>query len=533
MEVNSLVFYPIIPLPVEVESHPGMFTLAVETVICADDVNRANAEYLHNLMHLPTGLSLPIAPLESMPRNAIHLVSSAKDVQLGREGYQLTITPEAVRIAAPSPVGVFYGIQSLRQLLPASIERGEFIAGMAWRIPCLVIRDWPRFAWRGFMLDEGRHFHGRRTVMNILDWMALHKLNLLHWHLTDDQGWRIEITHYPRLTQVGAWRQGTASGFTGDHDGLPHGGFYTQEEIREVVAYAVARNITIVPEIEMPGHSLAALASYPEYSCTGGPFQVACRFGIHQDIYCAGKDETFIFLQDVLDEVMRLFPSQFIHIGGDEVPKRRWKECPACRRRIQQQGLKDEHALQVYFTNRIAKYLAAHERRLVGWNEILSPGLEPDAVPQYWVRDRKAVVAALHGGRQAVISMYLFAYLDHSYSLTPLSKAYRFEPVFHDLDEEAACNVLGLEGLLWTEFVPNRARLDYQVFPRLTAFAETGWTPKEKKDFLDFKKRLEVFQHRLDELGIRYARGADVEPAWYKKLFGVFTIPQPQTKTTA
>jgi hexosaminidase len=436
-----------------------------------------------------------------------------------------------VHIAAPEASGVFYGIQSLRQLLPVEVERRSPVPNSAWQTPCVTIRDWPRFPWRGYMLDEGRHFHGKQTVLHILDWMALQKLNALHWHLTEDQGWRIEITRYPLLTQVGAWRKGTTRGFTGEHDGIPHGGFYTQAEVREIVAYAAERNITIVPEIEMPGHSLAALASYPELSCTGGPFEVACRFGIHADIYCAGKEAMFAFLRNVLDEVMALFPSPFIHIGGDEAPKKRWKECPACQQRIRQEGLKDEHALQVYFTNRIARYLAAHGRRLVGWNEILAPGLEMGALPQYWIGNRKAMVAAMRGGRKAIISSYLFAYLDHSYSLTPLSKAYRFEPIFRELGEEADRNVLGLEALLWTEFIPNRARLDYQTFPRLTAFAETGWTLKEKKDFGDFQQRLAIFLHRLDELGVRYARDGDIEPAWYKQLFGIFTIPQPQTKT--
>ncbi len=228
---------------------------------------------------------------------------------------------------------------------------------------------------------------------------------------------------------------------------------------------------------------------------------------------------------------MALFPSQFIHIGGDEAPKQRWKACPACQRRIRQVGLKDEHALQMYFTNRIASYLAAHGRRLVGWNEILKQGLEASAVPQYWIRNRRALIEAIRDGRQAIISSYLYAYLDHSYSLTPLSKAYHFEPVFPELDEQASRNILGIEALMWTEFVPNQARLDYQTYPRLTAFAETGWTPKEKKDFRDFQQRLAFFLRRLDEFGVGYARGKDVEPSWLRQMLGIFTIAQPQTKT--
>jgi hexosaminidase len=530
---TSLEPFPIIPRPAEIEPGTGWFVLTPDTVICADESNRWNAAYLQDLLSPPTGFPLPIQPDEPARTNAILLMRGGEGEKVGREGYRLAVSPAAVQIEAPQAAGVFYGIQTLRQLLPVVVERRAIVPSMDWQFPCVTIRDWPRFEWRGYMLDEGRHFHGKQTVLRTLDLMSLQKLNMLHWHLTEDQGWRVEIERYPRLTEVGSQRKGTARGFMGEHDGVPHGGFYSQEEIKEIVAYAAKHHITIVPEIEMPGHSLAALAAYPELSCTGGPFEVACRFGIMEDIYCAGKEETFTFLQNVLDEVMALFPSPFIHIGGDEAPKKRWKECPACQRRIRQGGLKDEHALQVYFTNRIAKYLASHGRRLVGWNEILAQGLDASAVAQYWMRNRKAFIKAIRDGRQAVISSYLYAYLDHSYSLTPLSKAYHFEPIFRELDARAARNVLGLEALMWTEFVSTRARLDYQTYPRLTAFAETGWTPKEKKDFKDFQQRLAVFMRRLNEFGVGYARGREVEPGWLRQLFGIFTIPQPQTRTAA
>jgi hexosaminidase len=443
----------------------------------------------------------------------------------------LTVSPEAVNIEAPQPAGVFYGIQSLRQLLPVEVERRSLVSGVIWQIPCLEVADTPRFPWRGYMLDEGRHFHGKETVQLILELMALQKLNVLHWHLTEDQGWRIEIKRYPKLAKVGAWRKGTTPGWRGAHDGIPHGGFYTQEEIKEIVAYAAERHITIVPEIEMPGHSLAALAAYPKLSCSGGPFEVACRFGIHDDIFCAGKEKVFTFLQTVLDEVLALFPSPFIHVGGDEAPKSRWKACPNCQARIQREGLKDEHALQVYFTNRMAAYLDSRGRRLVGWNEILQPGLAENAVLQYWFGSRKPVAESVRGGRDVVVSPYLNVYLDHTYDLIPLSKAYRFEPVFPRLDARSARRILGLEAPMWTEFVPNRARLDYQTYPRLTAFAETGWTQKEKKNYRDFQRRLVVFLRRLDEFGVRYARGKDFNPSWFRRLFGTFTIAKPKTKT--
>jgi hexosaminidase len=380
--------------------------------------------------------------------------------------------------------------------------------------------------------DVCRHFFDKNQVKRYIDLLALHKLNVLHWHLTEDQGWRIEIKKYPHLTEVGAWRTGTATGFgRKQHNGIPHGGFYTQDDIREIIAFAAARHITIVPEIEIPGHSLAALAAYPELSCTGGPFEVATRFGIFPDIYCAGKEATFQFLQDVLDEVLVLFPSPVIHIGGDEAPKKRWKNCPDCQRRIHDEGLKDEHALQVYVTNRIATYLESKGRRLMGWNQILEPGLAQDAIVHFWLGDRKRLVSAIkESRRQVVMSTYLDTYLDHAYSLMPLSRAYRYDPILPGLNAEEENCILGLEFPLWTEWVPTRARLDYQTYPRLTAMAETAWTPKEQKDITSFNCRLAAFLERLDRIGIRYAPLREVEPSWLSKRLGMFSIAQPQRK---
>jgi hexosaminidase len=382
------------------------------------------------------------------------------------------------------------------------------------------------------MLDEGRHFHGKETVLRTLDLMALQKLNVFHWHLTEDEGWRIEIKKYPKLTGIGAWRAGTGASLTrGAHNGVPYGGFYTQAEIREIVAYASERHITIVPEVEMPGHALAALAAYPELSCTGGPFEVGTHFGIYPDIFCAGKEATFSFLKDVLDEVLELFPSPTIHIGGDEAPKKRWKACPDCQRRIQDEQLKDEHALQVYFTNRIMAYLDSKGRHAMGWNEILQPGLAKSAIVQFWVRGRKNLLQALRNDQRAIVmSTFLETYLDHAYSLMPLSRAYRYEPVPKELEEKDSASILGLEFPLWTEWVPERLRMDYQVYPRLTAMAETAWTPKEHKGLADFRCRLPGFLARLDRLGVQYASMDDAEPGRIKQLFGIFSIMRPQTK---
>ena len=522
----------ILPLPVKIEPLPGEFQLTAATLLCTDDANRANAAYLRNLLAIPTALPLPIQASPA-PRSISLRLNPALS-QLGNEGYHLLVSPEAVTLEALTPTGVFYAIQTLRQLFPPSIERRQPVSGESWRISALEIYDWPRFSWRGFMLDEGRHFHGKQTVLQTLELMALQKLNVFHWHLTEDQGWRIQINAYPRLTEIGSRRAGTGFGLTGKHDGVPHAGFYTQDDIRQVVAYALERHITILPEIEFPGHSLAALASYPELSCTGGPFEVATHPGVYPDIYCAGKEQTFTFLQNVLAEVLDLFPSPYIHIGGDEAPKKRWKACPHCQRRIQQEGLKDEHALQVYFTNRIISYLAQHGRHVVGWNQILDQGLAPDAVVQYWMGSRKRLLQAIkEHQRKVVMSSFLDAYLDHSYSLTPLSRAYRYEPVPPELDDAQAACILGLEFPLWGESLPSRARLDYQAYPRLTAMAETAWTPKAQKDLSDFRRRLLPFLKQLDELGVGYAPLHEVEPSRLKQLSGIFTIPMPQTRVSS
>ena len=521
----------VIPLPLDIERKAGAFILSPDTTIVADAANQWNAIYLRTLLAPPTGFLLPVRGREAGQANVIRLQTGGDRQALGREGYRLTVSPAAMTIEAPGATGVFYGIQTLRHLLPAAVEQRTLVPNVAWQVPSVVVTDRPRFQWRGFMMDEARHFHGKETMLRTLDLMALQKLNVLHWHLTDDQGWRIEIKRYPRLTEIGSRRRGTVKSLFGKLDGIPHSGFYTQEEIKEVIAYAAERHITVVPEIDMPGHSLAALAAYPELSCTGGPFEVSTRFGPKLDVFCAGKEQVFTFLQGVLDEVMALFPSTYIHIGGDEVLKARWKKCPDCQARIEQEGLKDARELQVYFTNRIIAYLDAHGRRAIGWNEILREGLAESAIVQYWIGNRKAVVAAIQHGRDVIMSSFWRAYLDHSYSLTPLSKAYEYEPVFPELDAPDERHVLGLEAPLWTEMVPNRARFDYQTFPRLTAFAETGWSPRGKKDFGDFQERLAAFLLRLDQLGVRYAPESDVEPPRYKQWFGFLSIVQAQTKT--
>ncbi len=527
--------YPIIPKPVELHPQDGFVELGPDTVIFVDSPNQGNAAHLRDFLASPMGYTPSISNDSDLEDDSITLKLDPALAELGEEGFRLSVKKKVITIAGPTPKGVFYGIQTLRQLLPIEIEKRAPVSGISWQIPCCELTDYPRFPWRGYMLDEGRHFHGKESVLKTLDLMALQKLNVFHWHLTEDQGWRIEIKRYPKLTEIGSQRAGSAQSFhdmrKGHHNAVPHGGFYTQDEIREIVAYAAERNITVIPEIEVPGHSLAALAAYPELSCSGGPFEVPTRFGIFKDIYCAGKESTFEFLENILAEIMELFPSKIIHIGGDEAPKVRWKECPDCQRRIQAEGLKDEHELQVYFTNRVGAYLQAHGRQLMGWNEILGDNLSEDAIVQYWVRNKKRLLKALKNGQKVVNSAYLDTYLDHSYSLTPLSRAYHFDPIFKSVDADTAHNILGLEPPMWTEWVPSKARLDYQSYPRLTAFAEVGWTSDQLRDYADFRERLAAFNRRLDIHGVQYAPEADWDPPWYQRLFGIFTIAQPQTKT--
>jgi hexosaminidase len=504
----------ILPLPARMEPRPGAFRLTRDTVILTDPPNCWNADYLHGLLSIPTGFPLTVRPSDQVGKSVFHLRLDPGLSELGREGYRLTVAPETVLLEAPETAGVFYGLQSLRQILPVEIEQRHLVSGVDWQIACVFILDRPRFPWRSFMLDEGRHFQGRDTVLRQLDLMALQKLNIFHWHLTEDEGWRIEIKKYPRLTEIGSQRLGTRNGYTaGKHNRIPHGGFYTQEEIRQIVAFAAERHITIVPEVEMPSHSLAALAAYPELSCTGGPFVVGTHFGIYPDIYCAGKETVFTFLEAVLDEVLELFPSPFIHIGGDEAPKTRWKNCPDCQQRMRAEGLKNAQALQVYFTNRIAAYLDSRGRQALGWNEILQPGLVESAMVQYWLGGPRRIIEAVRTGhRKIVMSPCLRTYLDFPYTLLPLRRIYAFEPVPAGLDEQAAASILGLEAPLWTEWVPNRDKLDFQVFPRLAALAETGWTPKELKSLPDFRRRIPRFLARLDLLGVKHASLKAADP---------------------
>ncbi len=493
----------LIPIPSKVQLFEERFVITAETRISIDSGHaevKAIGAFLAEKINAATGFNL--AMVEASPSKiadqTISLTLRKAKKELGKEGYELEVTPNAVKIHAHQPAGLFYGVQTLRQLLPPEVESAKTISELA--IPCVKISDRPRFSWRGMLLDCGRHFMTKDFVKRYIDLLAYHKMNRLHWHLTEDQGWRIEIKKYPKLTEVGAWRK--------YEDGTVYGGFYTQEDIKEVVAYAQSRYVTIVPEIEMPGHSVAALAAYPEYSCTGGPFEVETQWGVHKDVYCAGNDNTFRFLEDVLTEVIALFPGEYLHIGGDECPKDRWKACAKCQARIKSEGLQDEHELQSYFIKRIEKFLQSKNRRLIGWDEILEGGLAPAATVQSW-RGVDGAIAAAQSGHDAIVSPTSHAYFDYDIGTTDLRKVYSFEPIPPELTEKERKHILGGECNMWTERAPQET-VDSKVFPRLVAMAECLWSFPENKDFANFHQRLQRHYQRLDALGVKY--GAESRP---------------------
>ena len=520
----------IIPLPQKMELHAGAFKLTPDTRIYVDSASREAEFFLTDRLRKSTGYPLKTDTkfLSSTAiKNGILLTTKDANTNLGAEGYELGIAPDSVMICAPTQAGLFYGVQTLLQLLPPEIFSANLITNVDWQMPCVQIEDWPRFKWRGLMLDVSRHFYNKSQVETILDAMALHKLNMFHWHLTDDQGWRIEIKKYPKLTQIGAWRAGVGFGLDPksttayDPDGR-YGGYYTQKDIREVVAYAAARHITIVPEIEMPGHSSAALVAYPQFSCTGGPFTIPLKGGVFNGIYNPANDETFKFLDDVLTEVFQLFPGKYIHIGGDEVPKDTWKNSPDCQALMKREGLKNEEELQSWFIRRIEKFVSAHGRTMIGWSEILQGGLASNAVVMDWIG---GATEAASSGHDVVMSPTGYCYLDLYQSkdrstephaiggFISLGKIYSFAPTPENLPKQYESHILGAQANLWTECIPNLNCAEYMIFPRLTALAEVDWSPKSTRNFDDFSRRLQIEFQRFDRLGVNYRRITTNAPA--------------------
>lgn len=493
----------IIPQPNSIELRQGTFTLNSETVIKADE-NAFEAQFLQQYIHEKSGLKLAINK-NAKNENCIVLHyslspklsdSSGKrsSFKSNNEEYMLLINKSEIIIAAHENVGVFYGIQTLLQFIPFE-EKDEI------KLPCLIINDQPKFKWRGMHLDVSRHFFEVEFVKKYIDYLAQYKMNTFHWHLTDDQGWRIEIKKYPKLTEIGAWRNGSMIGHYRDqtYDTKRYGGFYSQEEIKEVVTYAKERHITIVPEIEMPGHVLAALAAYPEYSCTGGPFEVGKTWGVIDDVFCP-KDETFIFLENILSEVIDLFPSEYIHIGGDECPKTRWKSCSHCQKRIKDEKLKDEHELQSYFIQRIEKFVNSKGRKIIGWDEILEGGLAPNAAVMSW-RGTEGGIAAVKEKHFAVMTPGSHCYFDHYQGepaneplafggYTTLEKVYSYNPIPTELNEAESAYILGAQANLWTEYIDTTSQVEYMLFPRLTAIAEVVWGTSKPENYKAFEDRV-------------------------------------------
>lgn len=516
--------YNIIPAPVKLVMLKGGFTISDKTRIMVSQLNDETtmvAEFLADMLERSAQLKLPVDEGSKAGKNIV-LLSLDSTLSVGDEGYTLEVTRKGIIIKAPSAAGLFHGVQTVRQLLPAQVEtEAGLTGGIRPVVPACLITDEPRFRYRGMHLDVCRHIFPVEEIKKYIDILALHKMNRFHWHLTDDQGWRIEIKKYPRLTEIGSQRRETVIGHAGkpplSYDGTSYGGYYTREEIAEVVQYAAERFITVIPEIEMPGHALAALASYPVLSCTGNPIDVATRWGVFEDVFCAGKDTTFAFLEDVLDEVMALFPSEYIHIGGDECPKARWKKCPACQKRIKEEGLKDENGLQSYFITRVEKYLNAHGRRIIGWDEILEGGLAPEATVMSW-RGTKGGIEAAKMGHEVIMTPSTHLYLDYYQSepegeplaiggYSPLEWVYSYEPLPEELTADEQKFIMGLQGNLWTEYISTPEHLEYMAFPRAFAIAETGWTPALKKDFEDFLSRFSAQRERYDLMKINYFRG--------------------------
>ncbi len=523
-EENMPERYSLIPKPAELVMARGSFIIDNRTELKVSPLNhqtKSVAEFLAGIIRNSASVPLPVSEGSKDSGNSIVLVIDTA-VSENSGGYILSVTGRSIFLKSPSAEGLFRGIQTIRQLLPPQVETEGGLAGeTAAAVPACYITDAPRFSYRGLHLDVCRHFFTVDEVKRYLDIMALHKFNVFHWHLTDDQGWRIEIKKYPGLTVTGSQRKETLIGHGGrppfTYDGIPHGGYYTQEQAREIVKYAADRYITVIPEIEMPGHAVAAIASYSWLSCTGNKLDVQTRWGVFDDVFCAGKDTVFAFLEDVLDEVIGIFPSEYIHVGGDECPKVRWENCPACQKRIKDEGLKDEHELQSWFITRMEKYLNAHGRQIIGWDEILEGGLAPEATVMSW-RGVNGGIEAARLGHDAIMTPTGFAYLDYYQSepageplsiggYVPLEKVYSFEPVPAELTPDEQKHILGFQGNVWTEYIATISHLEYMAFPRAFAIAETGWTPALKKDFEEFLSRLEVQKQRYDLMKINYFRG--------------------------
>ena len=512
---NAQTKVSIIPLPKVVLEKEGSFKPGNTIYIVAQEASLAPlAQHAEQLFKEAAGVKKIIQSPYKKPaqKNVIYLSIDSHAVKHD-EGYVLDVTKASITLKAKSERGIFYGLQTLTQLIPVGNDKS---------IPAMHIEDEPRFTWRGMMFDNCRHMFSVDFIKRFIDQLAYHKLNKFHWHLTEDQGWRIEIKKYPRLQTIAAYRNGTQYGpdRKKDVDSIRYGGYYTQEQIKEVVAYAASKYIEVIPEIEMPGHSVAAITAYPSLACnpvsfeTGKPHEVRKVWGVSKDILCVGNDSVFTFLQDVLTEVMPLFPSQYIHIGGDEAPHDAWAKCPKCQQRMKDEGLKNEAELQSWFIRRMEGFINANNKRLIGWEEIMQGGLTPNATVHSWLGVKSGLQASKMGN-DVIMSPYSHLYFDGYQAepaieplaigyYTPLDIVYSFEPRHPDMTDKDAQHLLGAQANLWTEFIKSESYFQYMVFPRMDALAEITWTPKEKKNFNDFEQRLQTQLKRYDKMKIHY-----------------------------
>lgn len=513
----------IIPMPAHLQQGTGHFAINKETKIV---VQQGNAEALRvakmlaEKLQKAAGFQIAVTGAkDDISNNKIYFTTAGAPDSLGKEGYQLSVSKDSVIVRSKEPAGLFYGMQTLVQLLPAEVESSTRVDNIAWQMPSVEIIDVPRFTWRGQHLDVCRHFVSIDFIKKFIDNMALHKLNTFHWHLTEDQGWRLEIKKYPKLTEVGAWRKETLVGHIDEKprkfDGKPYGGFYTQEQAREIVQYAKERFITVVPEIEMPGHATAAIAAYPELGVTGKKIEVATYWGVFPHIFNV-EESTFTFLENVLAEVMDIFPGPYIHIGGDEAIKDQWKASPRIQQKIKALGLKNEEELQSYFMKRVEKFINAKGRKAIGWDEIIEGGLSPNVTVMSW-RGMEGGVAAAKSGHDVIMAPIQYTYFWWNQGdpkkeplsaggYLPMEKVYAFEPIDSSLTPDEAKHVLGAHGSAWAEYMENEGKVEYMVFPRISALAEVMWTPKEKKNWKDFTGRMQKQFRRYDYRKINYAK---------------------------
>ncbi|SNR74646.1 beta-N-acetylhexosaminidase [Lutibacter flavus] len=533
---NSSQDYLIIPQPLSMEILTGKFLIDANTKVAGDNYLEKEGQFLADILSADSGQNVPFSSEVNNGNIILKLDSTIEN----EEGYELTVKYNKIVISGKTSKGVFYGIQTLRQLIPIAMKKDDVtLNGLT--IPAVTIKDNPRYQYRGMHLDVARHFFSVDFVKKYIDLIAMHKMNTFHWHLTEDQGWRIEIKKYPKLTEVGAWRNGTIIGHhpgTGN-DEKEYGGFYTQEEIKDIVKYASERHVNVIPEIELPGHGGAAIAAYPFLSCfpeeptkifndmgskqgkeiqaNGTPKIVVETWGVMDDVFCAGKEETFKFLEDVLAEVIPLFPSQYIHIGGDECPKGNWKRCDQCQKRMESLGLKDELELQSYFINRIEKYVNANGKKIIGWDEVLEGGLAPNAAIMSW-RGTKGGIEAAKQHHDVVMTPEHTVYFDYYQNkdknneplaiggLTTVEDVYSYEPTPIELTNEEQKYILGAQANVWSEYMETTDYVEYMILPRMTALSEVVWSSKESRNWQDFSKRLKYFTKRYDAMGLNYAK---------------------------